>query len=370
LIGSNAILKQIEALDPTDYWKTRNFIDGHVTKLSPYISRGVISTKKVFKSLLDRGFDVNKIDKFIQELAWRDYWQQVWMAKGSAINSDLKWPQPNVSNFEMPSSITEAATGIEAIDNGINDFYESGYLHNHVRMYIASMACNVGGSHWMMPARWMYYHLLDGDWASNALSWQWVAGANAGKKYYANQWNINKFCYTDQRKTFLDVEYSEFEGMKIPEALKKTCIPELITPLPEKEPISIDPKKATLIYNYYNLDPDWHKEEDLNRVLLIEPSIFDQYPISEKSMRFMIDLSKNIAGIQIFLGEFHELMEAYSLGEVIFKEHPLNRYKGTKEPRDWMFNVTGYYPSFFAFWKKCKKELYPLSQLTLFDLNE
>ncbi len=352
------ILDQIESIDPEEYGKTRNFIDGAVTKLSPYISRGVISTNQVYQSILDRGYDPNKLEKFIQELAWRDYWQQVWIAKGDEIDKDLRREQPNVQNREMPRAIVDANTGIEAIDEAIKEYFETGYLHNHIRMYIASIACNMGGSHWWVPARWMYYHLWDGDWASNALSWQWVSGANAGKEYYANQQNINKYCYTRQKGTFLDVEYEEFDHMDIPEVLRDTIIPELKTPLPEKQEIQVDSSKNTLIYNYYSIDPKWHKNEDVNRILLLEPSVFEEYPISEKSLDFAIRLAKeNIDGIQVYAGEFDDLKKEYSLSKIFYKEHPLNKYSGIEEPRDWMFGVTGYFRSFFAFWKKCKKEL-------------
>ena len=84
------ILSKIDAIDPILYGKNRNYIDGSVSKLSPYISRGVISTKQVMESVLSRGFKASKIEKFIQELAWRDYWQQVWLNKGNLINKDFK----------------------------------------------------------------------------------------------------------------------------------------------------------------------------------------------------------------------------------------------------------------------------------------
>ncbi|MEP0986612.1 FAD-binding domain-containing protein [Ekhidna sp.] len=348
------ILDQITQIDPLEYGKTRNFIDGAVTKLSPYISRGVISTRQVYQSIVERGFDLSKAEKLIQELAWRDYWQQVWVAKGDEINDDLRREQPNVQNREMPQAIIDANTSISAIDDAIEEYYSTGYLHNHLRMYIASIACNIGGSHWWVPAKWMYYHLLDGDWASNALSWQWVSGANAGKSYYANQDNINKYCYTNQKHTFLDVEYESFDGMGIPNVLQNTIRPDLKTPLPKKEEIQIDPSKKTLIYNYYNLDPKWHENEDTNRILLLEPSIFGKYPVSQNAIDFALNLGQNIHNLQVYVGEFDELKKNYNLEEIIYKEHPLNNYQGTEEPRDWMFSVSGYYRSFFAFWKKCK----------------
>jgi deoxyribodipyrimidine photo-lyase len=356
--GYDAIIQQLEGIDPVAYGRTRNFTDGAVTRLSPYISRGVISTRMVMEHILNQGHPLYKVEKLLQELAWRDYWQQIWIEKGDQINQDLKRPQPDTHHQEMPSALVQANTGIQAIDTAIDQFYADGYLHNHVRMYIASIACNVGKSHWKTPARWMYYHLIDGDWASNALSWQWVAGSNASKKYYANQPNINKYCHTQQCGTFLDVAYQEFDEMEVPHELKEVTTPVLTTILPKNEPLKIEPSQPILVYNYYNLDPSWRKEQHANRVLLLEPSIFEKYPISEKVLHFILELARNIEGLQLYVGEFEQLKKETGMQEIIFKEHPLNdNYQGTEDARDWMFTVTGYYRSFFSFWKACKKEL-------------
>ena len=352
------ILERIQAVDPVKYGRTRNFKNGAVTRLSPYISRGVISTKQVTENVLARDHAFSSIEKFIQELAWRDYWQQIWIAKGDAINEDLRHPQPDVENHEIAKAVSAAQTGVEAIDAGVNEFYETGYMHNHMRMYVAAVACNMAKSHWREPAKWMYYHLLDGDWASNALSWQWVAGSNANKKYVANQENINKYFNSSQKETFLDIPYSAFSAMEIPEVLRETEKLELKTTLPELDALKIDESKPTLVYNYYNLDPKWHEGESANRIMLLEPSVFEQYPVSKQALDFALALSKNIEGIQVFVGEFSELKKRLEPSQILFKEHPLNtNYEGTEEPRDWMFSVTGYHRSFFAFWKKCQKEM-------------
>lgn len=354
----DAILERVAAVDPVAYGQTRNYLDGAVSYLSPYISRGVISTKFVYKELLKRDIHPGRMLKFIQELAWRDYWQQVWIAKGDAINRDLKHEQAPVVSSGISTAITSAETGIKVIDEAIAAFYKTGYLHNHIRMYIASIACNIGQNHWQHPAKWMYYHLLDADWASNALSWQWVAGANSNKKYYANQENINNFCYSHQTDTFLDVSYDDFENLPIPEVLLPSENIALLTPLPQKKAIEVKAELPTLIYNFYNLDPLWKKNVSANRILLLEPSHFKQYPVSQKSIDFILALSKNIENLQIYVGEFQDLLADYELGSLYYKEHPLsNHYKGIEEPRDWMFSVKGYFPSFFAYWKKCKKEL-------------
>lgn len=355
------ILERVDRIDPVRYGKTRNYLNGAVSYLSPYISRGVISTKFVFNHLIERGLHPERMEKFIQELAWRDYWQQIWTYKRDAINSDLKKPQERVSNHLISKRIIEADTGIEAIDKAVLEFYKNGYMHNHMRMYVASLACNVAQSHWYLPAKWMYYHLLDADWASNALSWQWVAGANSQKKYYANQDNINKYCLTLQKETYLDKSYGALADSDIPGSLMDTVDLALQTSLPAKRHIRVDESLPTFIYNFYNLDPAWKKHKKANRILLLEPSHFKQYPVSKNSIDFVLKLAENIDQIQVYIGEYKELTEDYNLKSLIFKEHPLNRhYQGEKEERDWMFSVQGYYPSFFRFWKQCKKELLPI----------
>jgi deoxyribodipyrimidine photo-lyase len=352
------IVEKIQQVDPVRYASSRNFIDGAVTYLSPYISRGVISTKQVLESVLAAGFEPPRIEKFIQELAWRDYWQQIWISKGYRIDDDLKCPQPLANRSGMPANVLKHQTGIEAIDRGIESFYASGYMHNHLRMYVASLVCNLAKCHWNLPAKWMYYHLLDADWASNALSWQWVCGANSSKLYYANQENVNKYCRTDQHNTFLDVAYEEFSHLDIPLALEPITSPVFTTPLPQTGVPELDPGLPTLIYNFYNLDPNWRIELKANRVLLLEPSVFEKYPVSQKSIDFCIALAKaNITGIKTLVAEFSDLNKMVH-GDIYFKEHPLNSYMGHEDPRSWMSGVHGEFPSFFVFWKKCKKEMF------------
>jgi len=363
--GYDFILERINSIDPIKYAQTRNFLNGHITYLAPYISRGVISNKQILDSVLNKGISIQASEKLIQELAWREYYQRVWQSKGSLIWEDLKQAQQDVIHNKMITSLQDAATGISVIDNEINNLYKLGYLHNHIRMYLAAIACNIGKAHWLEPSRWMYYHLLDGDIASNNCSWQWVAGAFSSKKYYCNQENINKYSSSQQLGTFLDKPYDALVNMPIPLSLKETMALDLKTNLPTTQFPVIDSNLPTLIYNSYNLDPLWRKNEHVNRVLLLEPSHFNKYPVSDKVIQFIIDLSKNVQGIQIYTGELQEIQKLYSQvnasqsDNIISKEHPaFNYYPGIKDAREWMFPaVTGYYPSFFSFWKKCQQHL-------------
>ena len=161
------------------------------------------------------------------------------------------------------------------------------------------------------------------------------------------------------KKTFLDVSYEEISRIETPEILLETSLIKLKTPLPKQQAIDFNKQAPTLLYNFYNIDPNWKRNIDANRILILEPSIFSKYPIAQKTIDFMIALSQeNIPNIQLFVGEFHELQNNYNHQKIIFKEHPLNyNYDGIQESREWMFSVKGYHSSFYSFWKKCKKEI-------------
>jgi len=351
------ILEKIEEIDPIKYGKTRNYVNGAVTYLSPYISRGIISTKQVLSNVIAKGYKIHEIESFVKELCWRDYFQRVGQTKH--LNSEIKKAQQSVLNYGIPTQIINAQIGILGIDNAIMQLYQSGYMHNHCRMYTASVVCNIAKSHWQHPAQWMYYHLLDGDWASNVCSWQWVAGANSSKKYYANQENVNKFTNTNQKTSFLDNFYAMQEQINVPEILVESQKLLLESSLPKSETVIIDNNLPTFIYNYYNLDPLWNSEVLGNRILLLEPEFFAAYPVSEKCINFMLALSKNVLNIQVYVGSFDALCKEHNLKQIFYKEHPLNTgYTGKEEPRDWITDkVTGYYPSFFSYWKKVEKYL-------------
>ena len=353
-VNIDNLIEVISELDVSAYARTRNFKNGAVSKLSPYISRGVISTKFVLEILLKKENEKKKMEKFFQELVWRDYWQKIWQ-RNQILLTDLKYPQHPVKFRSIPKAIVEAETGISAMDECIQEFYETGYIHNHMRMYIAAVCCNIGQYHWLNPAQWMYYNLLDGDWGSNALSWQWVAGTTRQKKYIANQENINKYFSTHDFNTFLNKSYEELYSFnEIPEVLKPTSSLTLKTNLPEERKLKIDDKKDTYVFNSYNLDPMWSKNKDVNRILLLEPSHFSTYPVSEHVLSFILKMASEIKDIQIAVMEFDQLHELLpTKKEIHYKEHPFsNHYKGVLTERDWIFPNVEATGSFFNYWNK------------------
>lgn len=312
-----SIKNRIHKIDPVGYGITRNYLDGKVTYLSPYISRGVLSTREITEHVMQLDYQPHQVLRLIQELAWRDYFQRVWQQLGDDIFEDIRMNRTATRSQKIPKALLNASTGIHAVDEGIQTLLRTGYMHNHLRMYVASISCNIGRTDWRLASQWMYYHLLDGDLASNTLSWQWVAGTFSSKKYYCNQENINQYCGTKQKGTFLDKPYLDLPTLEVPSVLESVENISLITHLPKKETPLLDPSLPVLLYHPYHIDPNWKKEIKANRILVLEPSHFREHPVSEKVINFMIDLGKNIDGLQILPGKLENWLNSVTANQFI-----------------------------------------------------
>jgi deoxyribodipyrimidine photo-lyase len=207
---------RLAAVRPIAYARTRNHLGGAVTQLSPYISHGLLSLREVLCAVAARQpLDVQH--KFIYELGWRAYFQHVWSHKGDAIFASLHaGPLPDAAySQELPADIRQASTGVPAIDQAVRMLYATGMLHNHARMWLASYVVHWRKVHWRVGADWLYGHLLDGDLASNHLSWQWVAGTGSSKPYLFNADNVARDAPADwhSKGSVLDASYDSLECM-------------------------------------------------------------------------------------------------------------------------------------------------------------
>jgi deoxyribodipyrimidine photo-lyase len=166
-----------------------------VSELSPYIRRRLVTEWEVARAARDRhGPDGS--EKFVQEVFWRTYWKgwlerrpAVWRRYRDAVERD----RDSVSETDHAHAV-EGRTGIACFDAWARELVETGYLHNHARMWFASIWIHTLRLPWSLGAAFFLKHLLDGDPASNTLSWRWVAGLQTvGKAYLAREDNIAKF---------------------------------------------------------------------------------------------------------------------------------------------------------------------------------
>ena len=189
-----AALERVSAVRPGDYARSRNAIEGAVTGLSPYITHGLLSLPDVLAGVIaNHPLDIQH--KFVFELGWREYFRHVWAFRGEEIFESLREGlQPQTSySAQLPADIRQATTSVPVIDMAVRTLYATGYLHNHARMWLASYVVHIRKVDWRIAADWLYGHLLDGDLASNHLSWQWVAGTGSSKPYLFNADNVARY---------------------------------------------------------------------------------------------------------------------------------------------------------------------------------
>lgn len=189
------------------YAAKRNYDKGvghrdNVSCLSPWIRHRLILEEEVLQTVLGE-HSPEAADKFIQELCWRTYWKgwlemrpQVWRNYRSEVNASSARMMQDADLRRRWESATSGDTGIECFDHWVWELIKTGYLHNHARMWFASIWIFTLDLPWELGADFFLRHLLDGDPASNTLSWRWVAGLQtAGKTYLANADNIARYTH-------------------------------------------------------------------------------------------------------------------------------------------------------------------------------
>ena len=283
--------KAIEKLDHfiennlKDYSKLRNFDLGpegrsNVSCLSPYITHGIINEKEIIKKSLDK-FSFAKNEKFIQEVLWRTYWKgwlelrpNVWndyLIELKKIREDFK------DNKEYLNAI-EGKTNIECFNYWVNELKENNYLHNHSRMWFASIWIFTLELPWQLGAEFFMQHLYDGDAASNTLGWRWVAGIQTqGKHYLASEWNIKKF--TNNR--FQNIKLNENAPPKISEKTYSIIRQDF------SNPQDVEGKNLVVFENNLSFEITDFKENNFKKIYIVAVKNENRaIKLSEKALKF------------------------------------------------------------------------------------
>ncbi len=189
--GRLAALTKLANVDALSYGRNRNFLNGSVTHLSPYLRHGCLTLNETFAAIKQK-FGLSA-ENLLMQLAWRDYWQRVWTVRGNAIYSEMEPPKVALGYAPLSEPVKQGKTGLPCMDAFIADLLTTGYVHNHARMWLASYVVHHLKMDWREAADWFEAHLLDGDKASNHLSWQWVASTFSSKPYYFNKENLARY---------------------------------------------------------------------------------------------------------------------------------------------------------------------------------
>ena len=275
-----------------DYSKLRNFDFGpdnrsNISCLSPYITHGVINELEVIDKSLKK-FSFQKNEKFIQEVLWRIYWKG-WLELRPNVWLDYLMELDNLrdeykSNHSYLRAI-EGKTDIECFNQWIIELKENNYLHNHARMWFASIWIFTLELPWQLGAEFFMKHLYDGDAASNTLGWRWVAGVQTqGKHYLASEWNINKF--TNNR--FQDIKLNE----NAPPKISGKSFPMIKQEF--NNPQNLEEKNLLIFENNLSFEITDFKENRFKKIYLISNRNENRsIKLSEKLVKFKSLLMKD-----------------------------------------------------------------------------
>ncbi len=268
-----------------EYSKLRNFDFGpmnrsNVSCLSPYITHGIINEEEVIKKSLNK-FSFSKNEKFIQEVLWRTYWKG-WLELRPTVWSDYLLELNKIKNeFQNNQGYLNAINGkttIECFNTWVNELKENNYLHNHTRMWFASIWIFTLELPWQLGAEFFMQHLYDGDPASNTLGWRWVAGVQTqGKHYLASEWNIKKF--TDNR--FQNIKLNENMPPKISEKTYSITKQDFINPQ------IIEEKNILIFENNLSFETtDFHRNNFKKIYIVSNKNENRSIKLSEKLIKF------------------------------------------------------------------------------------
>jgi deoxyribodipyrimidine photo-lyase len=211
--GGRAAAKATLALiEPRVYERNRNFLSGNVTRLSAYLRHGVLTLAEVRDEALRRVDLPEQAGKFINELAWRDYWQRLYMQLGDGVWQDREaYKTGNQARdyvTELPADVIEGTTTLACMDGFSKELAESGYLHNHARMWVAAYVVHWRKVRWQAGARW-------------------VASTFASKAYFFNRENLERYTTGTYCRTCPHARSYTCPFDRDYEALEQTLFPRL-----------------------------------------------------------------------------------------------------------------------------------------------
>jgi hypothetical protein len=307
-----------------EYSKLRNFDLGpsnrsNISCLSPYITHGIISELELIKKSLNQ-FSFSKNEKFIQEVLWRTYWKG-WLELRPNVWTDYldelkKIREEFIDNLDYKNAI-EGNTNIECFNEWVNELKKNNYLHNHARMWFASIWTFTLELPWQLGAEFFLKHLYDGDAAANTLGWRWVAGIQTqGKNYLASEWNIKKF--TNNR--FNNIKLNENAP---PITSNKTYA---ASKLEFNNPQNLEEKNLLIFENNLSFEIGDFKDQKFKKVFLISNKNENRtIELSEKLVKFksqLIEDQKKRLEEKSINTEIIDLSEIQNINETSYGLYP------------------------------------------------
>ena len=330
--GRQAALAKLANADALSYGRNRNFLNGSVTHLSPYLRHGCLTLNEAFTAIKQK-FGLSA-ENLLMQLAWRDYWQRVWALRGNAIYSEMEPPKVALGYAPLSEAVKNGKTGLPCMDAFIADLLDTGYVHNHARMWLASYIVHHLKMDWREAADWFEAHLLDGDQASNHLSWQWVASTFSSKPYYFNKENLarytgEKYCAGCTASCPFDASYETLQAKLFRQPANAGAKIYPLTPIPMRV-MSTHKPVAVYVHDEMLSPVNSVLNQPFPKIFIFDPQLYGDWPL--KRLQFVADCLSEMLNIEVWIGDTYEVLMQRNVGELITQATPNPKIKALLTP--------------------------------------
>lgn len=330
--GRLSAVKKLNNVDAIAYGRNRNFLNGSVTHLSPYLRHGCITLNEVFV-FIKRRFGLQG-EKLLMELAWRDYWRLVWFAQGNAVLSEMEPPKVELGYKPLSQEVKQGKTGLPCMDGFVADLLSAGYIHNHARMWLSSYIVHHLKVDWREAADWFEAHLLDGDIASNHLSWQWVASTFSSKPYYFNKESLarytgEKYCATCKEKCPFDDSHEHLGERLFKSSDAESAKKYVIKPSPINVSSDFN-AMAVFVHDEMLCASNPLMQKPFPKFFVFDPELYGHWSLNR--LQFMADCLSELINVEVWVGSIYDVLTHRGVGKVITQDTPNLKIKERLRP--------------------------------------
>ena len=358
--GRQEALSKLNAVKGSTYGQTRSFLNGGATHLSPYFRHGCITIKEAVTNVNER-FGLTS-QKLLNEFAWREYWRTVWYVHGMNILFDMQSPKVSLSFNDLAEDIKTANTGLPCMDSFIKTLMVEGYVHNHARMWLAAYIVHWRKTDWQKAAFWMHDLLLDGDYASNHLSWQWISSTFSHKPYFFNQENLakytnNQYCETCEARCPFKDSYENLEKQLFKPTQQPARQLKSTQPIVENKTLC----NQTIVWVHDEMLRSNHPllQQSYEKVFIFDPDFYQGW--STMRLQFIADCLVEMPIVKVWIGNPSEIFASLNTQKIITQNTPniklkqqVEGYSVTWQPEERVSSAnltTADIKSFSRFWK-------------------
>jgi len=365
--GRSEAIKRLNSLDIEAYNKNRYFINGDVSRLSPYFRYGCLTLKEAADNLQKR-FGVES-EKLVEGLGRRDYWRRVWYQQGDKIFNNIEPSKVGLGDKPLPDYVRQMITGLPCMDAFVRDLMQGGYVHNHARKWFAAYVVHWLKVDWREAADWFEPLLLDGDKASNYLSWQWVASSFSSSPYFFNKDILarhtgEKHCANCSVSCPFDASIEMLDAKLFGVAAD----PLAVRSITREATMQYSANTAVAVFVHDEMLSAAHPliQNSTAKFFVFDENIYAKWPL--KRLQFVADCLSELSNVEVWLGDTREVLESRGVGQLKTQNTPNQDIKKLLEPFqvDWQpeLKFTDVEVSdqrmkrFSRYWSKVSKVLY------------